>query len=186
MRYNNIKAIIFDRDGTLIEHVHYLSNPNEVKLLSGVKIGIRLLKELGFVLFLHTNQSGVGRNYFDIEAVFDCNKRMEELLGLDFKVFDRICIATEKPDDPILYRKPSSRFVTEIIRDYGFKSEEICCIGDRLSDLQVALEIGCKAIGINTGLISLKNELEKLQMKDCFEVADNFRQVINLLLNKNL
>jgi len=175
---NNIKAIILDRDGTLIEHVHYLSNPDEVRLLPGVKAGMKFLKKSNVRLFLHSNQSGVGRGYFGLTDVYNCNLRMEELLDLGSNVFDRMCIATEKPNDPIIYRKPSPKFALEIMRDFKFKASEICHVGDRSSDLIVAEEIGTKAIGVNTGLVDLKAELNKLGLSGHFPIMDSFDKAV--------
>lgn len=56
-----IKALVLDRDGTLIEHVPYLHKPEDVRLLPGVREGLAAARAGGLTLFLHTNQSGVGR-----------------------------------------------------------------------------------------------------------------------------
>ncbi len=176
-----IKALVFDRDGTLIEYVHYLADPKKVRLLPGVKTGIEILKEFGFRLFLHSNQSGVGRNYFNIEDVYTCNLRMAELLELNLDFFDRICIATEKPNDPITYRKPSPNFAKVIMQDFGFHSSEICYIGDSSSDLQTAIEVGSMAIGVNTGLVDLTHQLKELNLLEKFPVMNNFSETVKYL-----
>ncbi len=182
MTGQNIKAIVFDRDGTLIEHIHYLSNPENVSLLPGVKEGLKKLQMLNCYFFLHTNQSGVGRKFFDINQVHLCNNKMLELLGLGEQVFEKICIATETPEDPILYRKPSPRFAKEIMSIYGFKPFELCFVGDRSSDLEVALELGSMAIGVNTGLVDLHQELKNIKTEHNIPVLDNFNQVVACLI----
>lgn len=92
-----IPAVILDRDGTLIKHVHYLRDAGKVQLIEGVKEGLKNLMESGIKLFLHTNQSGVGRGYFPIKDVHLCNNKMMTLLGCD-RVFEDVCIATESPE----------------------------------------------------------------------------------------
>lgn len=182
MQAHNIKALIFDRDGTLIEHIPYLSNPNAVKLLPGVKEGMKILKSLNYIFFLHTNQSGVGRNYFSIHDVHSCNNRMIELLELEINLFERVCIATEVPSDPIQYRKPSSLFAKDLMDFYGFSANEMCFIGDRSTDLQVAIELGASAIGINTGLVDLKEELKGLNGAEDIPIFDSFTKVVDYLI----
>ena len=177
----NIKAIIFDRDGTLIEHIPYLSNPDAVKLLPGVKEGMKILSGHHFSFFLHTNQSGVGRNYFTINDVHHCNKRMIDLLELGLNVFERVCIATELPTDPIQYRKPSSLFAKDLMNFFGFKANELCFIGDRSTDLQVAIELGAWAVGVNTGLVDLQEELKDIKGASGIPIFDSFTKVVEYL-----
>ena len=91
------KGIIFDRDGTLIKYIPYLKNVKKVKLVNGVSQTLKLLKSSGYMLFLHTNQSGVSRGLFSIEDVNKCNKEMLKLINLGDDVFKEICIAFDFP-----------------------------------------------------------------------------------------
>ena len=54
-------AVFLDRDGTLIEHVHYLSDPAHVRLLPGAAEALQRLRRAGFARVLVTNQSAIGR-----------------------------------------------------------------------------------------------------------------------------
>ena len=76
-----VRAVLLDRDGTLIEDRHYLADPAGVVLLPGVGPALARLARDGRRLFMVSNQSGVGRGYFDEEAVRACQRRLEELLG---------------------------------------------------------------------------------------------------------
>ena len=78
----SLAGIFLDRDGTLISHVDYLHDPEEVLPLQGIAETLRALREAGYLLFLFTNQSGVGRGFFQMEAVHACNSRMLELMKL--------------------------------------------------------------------------------------------------------
>lgn len=167
------KAIIFDRDGTLIEHVPYLADPSSVVLLPDAREALRTAQDQEAMLFLHTNQSGIGRGYFNPEQADACNHQLIQLLDLGPKPFERICIAPEAPEEPSLYRKPSPAFVLEIIRDSGFLPEEICYIGDRGSDLATAHAAGTRGIGVTTGLDDLKAELDALGLGDTYPVFDS-------------
>ena len=70
------RAVFLDRDGTLIRDVHYLKDPNDVKIINGVGEALRIIKRMGYLIFLHTNQSGVARGYYDWSDVHSCNERM--------------------------------------------------------------------------------------------------------------
>jgi D-glycero-D-manno-heptose 1,7-bisphosphate phosphatase len=143
----------------LIKHVPYLADPELVVLQTDAIRALRLAQEQRFLLFLHSNQSGVGRGFFTESDVDRVNHRMLDLLGAGRGLFERICIAPEKPDEPSLYRKPSSRLVREIQSDYGFPLEKIIYIGDRVVDLETAYQAGSRAVGVATGLVDLRKEI---------------------------
>ena len=113
---NKIKYIIYDRDGTLIKHIPYLFEPEKVELLPYVIELLKVFKSKDYKLFLHTNQSGIGRGYFDINDCISCNNKMIELIGLGKDVFEKICIAPDFPPNNNSYRKPSTKFGNEIIK----------------------------------------------------------------------
>lgn len=179
-----IKALVLDRDGTLIEHRPYLHDPAEVRLLPGVVAGLQAALDAGLLLFLHSNQSGVGRGLFDVAAAEACNARMLELMGLGAAPFQRLCLAPEAPDAPAVYRKPSPRFAREIIRDFGLAPAEICYVGDRWSDLATAVAAETQAVGVATGLEDLAAELRNHGLTDRYPVCDSFPAAMELILGK--
>jgi len=172
------KALILDRDGTLIEHVPYLADPADVRLLPGVCAALTMARAAGARLFLHTNQSGIGRGLFEPEVVDACNRRMIDLLGLGTEIFERICIAPEHPDAPSAYRKPSPAFAHEVMRDFHLAAQEICYIGDRGSDVATALAAGTRGLGVATGLDDLRAELRDLGLGEEFPVFDSLHAAI--------
>ena len=173
------KYIVFDRDGTLIKHIPYLSNPSQVKLFGDTIKSINLLRENGVKLFLHTNQSGVSRNFFKIEDAISCNNKLIELLGMGENIFEKICIAEDYPAKEDSYRKPSPKFGLEIIEKYKINNQDLFYVGDSTSDLETALNIGCKCFGVNTGLVDLKSSNEN---KIRFDISENLYEVVNKIL----
>lgn len=145
------KALFLDRDGTLILDKHYLADPAGVELIPGVAEALRRAKELGYQLFIHTNQSGIGRGYYTLDDVHRCNARMAELLGLPRPIFADICIAPEKEGDPVVYRKPSPRFIHESIARHGLDPRHCWMVGDRTSDIETGLAAGIRSAAVCTG-----------------------------------
>lgn len=176
------KLIVFDRDGTLIRHVPYLCDPAQVELLPGVREGLSQLKLAGHKLFLHTNQSGVGRGYFPIEAAIRCNEELIRKLDFDTNVFEEICISPESPQQVMAYRKPSPRFGCELLARYRLAPADMWYIGDNLTDLLTASNIGCQGVGVNTGVHDLDHELTQAGLTDKFAVCQDFAQVTARLL----
>lgn len=139
-------AIFLDRDGTLMHDSGYVSDPDLVRLLPGVRETLRALREAGFLLFLFTNQSGVGRGYFGMDAVEAVNARLSRLLGDTDTFFDGMCIATERPDEPSRYRKPSPNYILETMAALSLRPEDCIMVGDGRRDLEAGIGAGIKAI----------------------------------------
>lgn len=180
---SHIKAIILDRDGTLIRHIPYLSDPHQVVLLDGVREAIRMAISHGVLLFLHTNQSGIGRGLFNRSQAEACNRRLIEQLDLGQSPFARICIAPEVPSMPALFRKPSPAFAQEIMSDFALDPLEICYVGDRGSDLATAHAAGTYGVGVTTGLVDLRVELESLGIADRYPVFDSILEAFNSIFS---
>lgn len=156
----NKKAVVLDRDGTLIKYVPYLHHVKNVQLIRGVSEALRLLKNKGYKLFLHTNQSGVSREYFTLDDAKKCNNEMIRLINLGDNLFDKICIATDLPSEENSYRKPSPRFGNEIMVKFNIDKSNLIYVGDNISDLETAKNIGCRGYGLNCGVPNLKTKLK--------------------------
>ena len=146
-------ALFLDRDGTLIVDKVYLADPAGVDLIPGTASALRRARELGYKLFLFTNQSGIGRGYHTIADTHRVNARLEELLALPPPAFDDTCIAPEAPGQPSVYRKPSPRFILEMIARHGLDPARCYMVGDNVTDHQAALNAGIHPIVVRTGKV---------------------------------
>jgi D-glycero-D-manno-heptose 1,7-bisphosphate phosphatase len=146
------KAVFLDRDGTLIEEKEYLHRPEELVILPGVPEALKQLFDHHFLLFLITNQSGVGRGYFPIEAVHLVHQRLEEQLEKAGVRLAGIFIAPEAPDQPSQGRKPAPYFLLDASRRHQIALSESFIIGDKLIDLECGWNAGVKkSILVRTG-----------------------------------
>lgn len=136
-------GLFVDRDGTLIRHIPYLHEPSKVELLPGVREALQRAQEAGLLLFLFTNQSGVGRGMFPIESALACNAEVVRQLSLP-EIFAAECTAPEHPDDEPVYRKPSPRFIDEMRERFGLAREACWMVGDMPVDLQTAERAGIR------------------------------------------
>ena len=177
-----IKAIVLDRDGTLIEHVPYLSKPSEVKILDGVKEGISKLVQSNIQLFIHTNQSGIAKGFFNLEDAISCNFKMFELLGIESSSFNEICISHQSIEDKSDLRKPSPYFGEMLLKKYKLSSENLCYLGDSFIDLETAFNIGCKGVGVNTGEDDLNNQGNNSFKHQDFPIFEDFSNAVDYLL----
>jgi D-glycero-D-manno-heptose 1,7-bisphosphate phosphatase len=145
------RAVFLDRDGTLIKDAHYLKDPAKVEVIKGVGEALVRIRKAGFLLFMHTNQSGIARGYYDWDDVRACNLRMLEIFELPENFFDETCIAPEWPEKEDGYRKPSDRFEREMIDKRDLKPSECWMVGDKWIDAQTGLLAGMRAALVKTG-----------------------------------
>lgn len=169
-----MKYVVLDRDGTLVRHIPYLCDPAQVEVLPTVVAGLTKLIGSGHKLFLHTNQSGVGRGYFSLADAIACNDAMLKKIGLGPDLFEDICVCPEVPDQDVNYRKPSSKYGLEIIEKYTIGRQDICYVGDNVTDLLTAKNIGCTGVGVNTGVHDLRQVLQERGLEGSFPVFDCF------------
>ena len=147
------KALFLDRDGTLIIDKVYLADPAGVEVIAGVPEGLRRARDLGYKLFLFTNQSGIGRGYHTLDDTLRVNARMEELLGLGSPLFAGVCIAPEAPGQPVVYRKPSPRFILEKIEQHRLDRTQTWMVGDSSADLGAGLAAQVNVAAVRSGKI---------------------------------
>ena len=173
------KYIVFDRDGTLIKHVPYLYEEEKVELLPYVTDLIKVFKSKKYKLFLHTNQSGIGRGLFSLDDCISCNNKMIELIGMGEDIFEEICIAPDYPGNKITYRKPSIKFGLEILKKYKISNSDLYYVGDAITDIQTANNLQCHSFGVRTGEFDLKQKLlERPDLKT--KVIDSLKELFNL------
>jgi len=145
------KALFLDRDGTLIKDAHYLKDPELLEIIESAGPALIKAKEVGYLLFLHTNQSGIARGYYDWEDVYACNLRMHEEFGWPADFFAEVCIAPECPEEKMIYRKPSPLFELEMTEKYGLDRTSCWVIGDKWIDPQTGLDAGMHGALVRTG-----------------------------------
>lgn len=138
------KAIFLDRDGTLIEDRGYLADPEGVVLLSGAGDALRLLQDAGYLLIVVTNQSGIGRGYFTLEAMHTVNARMNELLAEHGVTIDDIRYCPHGPDDGCACRKPLPGMLCDAAEAHGIDLAQSAMIGDQPRDAAAGVAAGCE------------------------------------------
>ena len=146
------RAVFLDRDGTINEEKEYLCDPAKLVLFPGAGPALRRLLEAGFLLFIVTNQSGIGRGLYTLEDMHRVNARLCELLALDGVRFEKIYYAPEAPDQPSRGRKPSPQFLFDARDEFGLDLAQCYMIGDKLIDLECGWNAGVKkSILVRTG-----------------------------------
>lgn len=143
-----IKAVFFDRDGTLIYDYGYLSDPAKVRPYKCAKTALKQLADAGYHFFIVSNQSGIGRGYFSKDKAHAVNNRLCRLLAPIH--FDEIVFCPHSPEEKCTCRKPLPKLGLQLIKKYHIDTARSFMIGDKKSDVEFGHNIGCKSILVQT------------------------------------
>jgi len=131
-----IKAILFDRDGTLIHDVPYNGDPALVRPIDGIAEALADLRRAGLLLGVVTNQSAIARGLITPDQVAAVNTEVERHLG----PFDTWQICPHQ--DGCLCRKPSPGLIIQAANALHVAPAQCLVIGDRSTDLDAAKAAG--------------------------------------------
>jgi D-glycero-D-manno-heptose 1,7-bisphosphate phosphatase len=148
---SNRRFVLLDRDGTIIVERHYLADPDGVELLEGAIEGLHHMRDLGLGLVVVTNQSGVGRGYFDVERVEMVHFRLRELLAGHGIYLDGIYFCPHTPDDGCDCRKPRPGLVHRASIDLHFDPQATFVIGDKPCDIELGRRLRATTVLVKTG-----------------------------------
>jgi HAD superfamily hydrolase (TIGR01662 family) len=140
------RAVLFDRDGTLVEDVPYNGDPDRVVPVEGVATAVNRLRVNGFRVGVMTNQSGIARGLITAEDERRVARRIEELLG----PFDTWQVCPHDEADGCACRKPLPGMVIAAARELHVRPEEVVVIGDIGRDVEAALAAGARGILVPT------------------------------------
>ncbi len=153
-----LPAVFLDRDGTVNRQVEYLSEPEQLELISGASQGIKMLRDAGFRIIVVTNQSGVARGFFDEERVNNINSTLAQMLEDKGAIVDAWYYCPHHPSAghgkyrmDCSCRKPAPGMVEQACREYGLDMSASFMVGDTLSDMKLAWNCGMRAVLVKTG-----------------------------------
>ena len=136
-------AVFLDRDGTIIEDAHYLSHPDQVRLIDGAAEAIARINSLLVPVIVVTNQSGIARGIFSEEAHERVTARLNEMLAERGAHVDASYYCPHAPEDACECRKPGTLLYRKASSDnHGLDLSRALYIGDRFRDVEPALTLG--------------------------------------------
>ncbi|MBQ4493784.1 MAG: HAD family hydrolase [Elusimicrobiaceae bacterium] len=147
---SKIKALFIDRDGTIIKEKPgvYLCDPKKVELYKNTKAAFKLFKELGYTIFIVSNQSGIGRGYFTEREVKAVHKKLIALLK-PYEVKE-IVFCPHAPSQNCSCRKPAPAMGLKLIKKYNVDKDNSFVIGDKKSDIDFASNLNMRAVMVLT------------------------------------
>lgn len=173
---STLKAVLFDRDGTLVVDVPYNGDPTRVEPSSGARRVLDGLRSMGLATGVLSNQSGIARGLLTAEEVDSVNARVEDLLG-PFDVWE---VCPHGADDGCVCRKPAPGMIHSACRRLGIDPSEAAFIGDIGSDVEAAAAAGARGVLVPTP----QTRAEEVEAAP--EVAADLEQAVALLFPESV
>jgi D-glycero-D-manno-heptose 1,7-bisphosphate phosphatase len=141
-----------DRDG-VINHdsAEFIKSADEFVPIDGSVAAIARAHELGWQVFVATNQSGLGRQLFDEFALAQMHDKLITLVEEAGGTISGIAFCPHLPDAGCECRKPRVGLLTEIEQVFSVTLNGEPFVGDSLRDLEAAIAFGCQPILVRTG-----------------------------------
>lgn len=177
-----MKRVLFiDRDGTLIHEApptYQLDSFEKLTFFPGMfEFMSRIARELDFELVMVTNQDGLGTESFPEDTFWPLHNLVMKSLEGEGIIFSEVCIDRSFPHENAPTRKPGTGMLARFIDNPAYDLSNSYVIGDRITDVQLAKNLGCKAIWIN-----LDPQLGSAEIQD--KLADLRQQTVALETDK--
>jgi histidinol-phosphate phosphatase family protein len=143
--------VIFDRDGTLINHVHHLVNPELVQIKKDLGKALQLLQNYDFKFGIISNQSIIGRGLATNLDVASVNSKIIEFLKPLGIVIDFVYFCPHLPDGGCGCRKPEIGLGQRAIDEHHLDPSVSYMVGDQESDMIFGRNLGCNTIQLQGG-----------------------------------
>lgn len=172
-------AIFLDRDGVVNEEVGYISDISSLKIFPYVRDCVNRLHELGFIVIVISNQSGIARGLIEENDLIHINNHIKDVTGIDEvyycphypegknKIYTRECNC----------RKPKIGMVEKAVKEFNIDLFSSYFVGDRAVDIETGKNAGIKTILVESGYGT--KGMEYTVEPDI--VCEDLREVVNVL-----
>lgn len=138
------KAIFLDRDGVINIEKNYLYKIEDFEFISGVFKSLKYLQNIGYELFIITNQSGINRGYYTTDDFSKLTSWMLNQLSQNNIKIQKVEFCPHTPDENCNCRKPKTKMIDNILKNYNIDLDSSWLIGDKASDISCAKNAGIK------------------------------------------
>jgi D-glycero-D-manno-heptose 1,7-bisphosphate phosphatase len=145
------RAVLLDRDGTILEDVGYPFDPAQVRLLPGAAEALVWLAAQGCLLVVVSNQSGVGRGLITPDQARAVHQRFVALLADSGVALAASYYCFHAPEEVCDCRKPLPGLLQSAFRDLRLDPRRCVMVGDKDSDVEAGLSAGCTTVWLSQG-----------------------------------
>jgi D-glycero-D-manno-heptose 1,7-bisphosphate phosphatase len=178
------RAVFLDRDGTVSEEVGYMREPSRFALFAWTGRSIRRINEAGLAAVLVTNQSGVGRGYFDSARVDEVHHALEDEIAKQQARLDGIYYCPHHPEEGCECRKPGPGMLHRASRDLDIELTRSFMVGDRYTDILAGRSVGARTILVLSGAGKGQQEEHRNAPVQPDHVVATLEDAVDLILDR--
>lgn len=185
-----MKPVLFiDRDGTLIKEApptYQLDAFSKLEFYPDMFLYMRkIAEELNYVLVMVTNQDGLGTASFPEDTFWPVHNLVMTSLVNENIHFSEVCIDRSFPDEHKPTRKPGTGMLTKYLNNPAYDIANSFVIGDRITDMQLAKNLGCKGFWLNVdeglGAAEIKDTIAALKNDTIVVASPHWKDIYNYL-----
>ncbi len=188
------QAVFLDRDGTINTDVGYLNHPDQLELIPRSALAIKLLNEAGFKTAVITNQAGIAKGLLQETLLPDIHRRLSALLEKEGARIDRFYYCPHHPEAAVEQyriecqcRKPFPGMVLQAAAELGLDVMHSYVIGDKSCDIELAHNVGARAIMVMTGYGTVElNRLREAHLAPPHFTANDLYDAVQWILNDSV
>ena len=176
-----MKLIVLDRDGVInYDSEGYIKSPDEWRPIAGSLNAISRLNQAGFHVTVATNQSGIGRGFFDMAALNAIHDKMHRALAQAGARVDAIFFCPHTAEDHCNCRKPRTGMLEDIAHRLNTDLKGVPMVGDSIRDLQAAAASQALPLLVLTG--NGKKTLRSGDLPPATRVYDDLAAAVDALV----
>jgi D-glycero-D-manno-heptose 1,7-bisphosphate phosphatase len=153
-----MKAIFLDKDGTLVDDLHYNADPRRIDLASGAGPALRLLARLDYRFIVVSNQDGIAHGLFTEAEMDAVGNRLADLMFREQLSLDGFYYCPHHPEGRVqryalncTCRKPMPGMLLQAAREHEIDLRSSWMIGDILHDVEAGNRAGCRTMLLDNG-----------------------------------
>ena len=186
------KAIFFDRDGTLLVEMGYISHPTLAVPYAFSAEAVKLAREHGFLVFVVTNQSGIARGWLAEDQLNAIHDRMVSSLAAHGASIDGIYYCPHHPEGTVEQyraacncRKPAAELGRRAAAQHDIDLSRSFVIGDKISDIGFGKALGASSSLVRTGFGRASEEVARISGITPDHVADDVLEAVRWAVRRD-
>ncbi len=185
-------AVFLDRDGTINVEKDYLHKVEDFEFIPGAPQAIKKLKDAGFLVIVVSNQSGIGRGYFNERDVDNLHGHLQSELAAHDTAVDAFYFCPHHPEKgqgaykvACDCRKGEPGMLLQAAAEHDIDLQNSFMIGDKLADIEAGRRAGCQTLLVLTGYGELDASEPTLStVEKCLDLGHAVRSILARIRKK--